>query len=68
MIKSFRVFSRWGEIVFEKENFLPGDALSSWDGKVRGKAATPDIFVYICEILCEKGLPATFKGNVAILK
>ncbi len=68
MIKSFRVFSRWGEIVFAKENFLPGDSSSGWDGTVRGKAATPDIFVYICEVLCEKGLPATFKGNVAILK
>jgi gliding motility-associated-like protein len=68
IIKSFRVYSRWGELVFEKTNFLPGDRSSGWDGTVRGKKATPDVFVYICEAVCERGVPATFKGNVAILK
>ena len=68
LIKSFRIFSRWGELVFEKSNFYPGDRSAGWDGKVRGKMATPDVFVYICEAICEKGTPAIFKGNVAILK
>jgi gliding motility-associated-like protein len=68
LIKSFRIYSRWGELVFEKTNFLPGDPSTGWDGKIRGKAASQDIFVYICEAICEKGIPATFKGNVAVLK
>jgi gliding motility-associated-like protein len=68
MIKSFRVFSRWGELVFEKTNFSPGDPSMGWDGRVRGKVATPDVFVYVCEIICEKGTPSTFKGNTAIIK
>jgi gliding motility-associated-like protein len=68
LIKSFRVFSRWGELVFEKTNFLPGDKSSGWDGRVRGKLASPDVFVYVCEAICEKGTPAVFKGNTAILK
>ncbi len=68
VIKSFRIYSRWGELVFEKTNFMPGDPSNGWDGKVRGKAATPDVFVYVCEVVCEKGAPSIFKGNVAILK
>ena len=68
LIKSFKIYSRWGELVFEKTNFLPGDQSNGWDGKVRGKPAAQDIFVYICEVICEKGIPATFKGNVAVLK
>ncbi len=68
MIKSFKIFSRWGELVFEKSNFLPGDRSAAWDGKVRGNPAPPDVFVYIAEVICEKGLPSSFKGNVAILK
>ena len=55
-------------MIFEKTNFLPGDRSAGWDGKIRGKAATPDVFVYICETVCERGIPAIFKGNVAILK
>jgi gliding motility-associated-like protein len=68
LIKSFRIYSRWGELVFSKTNFLPGDKSNGWDGKIRGKAAAQDVFVYICEAICEKGIPATFKGNVAVLK
>ena len=68
MIKSFRIFNRWGEIVFEKTNFLPGDPAYAWDGKIRGKSAPPDVFVYVCEVICEKGIPSIFKGNTAVLK
>ncbi len=68
LVKSFRIFSRWGELVFEKTNFSPGDKSSGWDGRVRGKLATPDVFVYMCEVVCERGIPAMFKGNVAIIK
>ncbi len=68
MIKSFRIFNRWGEIVFEKSNFLPGDPAYGWDGRIKGKPAPPDVFVYVSEVICEKGLPTIFKGNVAILK
>jgi gliding motility-associated-like protein len=68
IIKSFRIFSRWGELVFEKSNFSPGDKASGWDGRIRGKMASPDVFVYVCEAICEKGTPAIFKGNTAVLK
>jgi gliding motility-associated-like protein len=68
LIKSFKIYSRWGELVFERTNFLPGDPSNGWDGKIRGKAASQDVFVYICEAICDKGIPATFKGNVAVLK
>jgi hypothetical protein len=68
MVKSFRIFSRWGELVFEKSNFSPGDASAGWDGKIRGIPASPDVFVYMCEVICEKGIPSMFKGNVAIIK
>jgi gliding motility-associated-like protein len=68
IIKSFRVYSRWGELVFEKTNFMPGDKSMGWDGKVRGKAVSPDVFVYVCEAVCERGSSMLFKGNVAILK
>ena len=68
IIKDFRIYSRWGELVFERTNFLPGDKSNGWDGKIRGKLASQDVFVYICEVVCEKGVAATFKGNIAVLK
>jgi gliding motility-associated-like protein len=67
-IKSLRIFNRWGEVVFEKTNVLPNDAASGWNGKVRGVTANPDVYVYICEVICEKGGTQMYKGNVAIIK
>ena len=68
MIKSFRIYNRWGQLIFEKANFLPGDPAYAWNGTAFGKAVTPDVFVYVSEVICEKGLPTIFKGNITILK
>jgi gliding motility-associated-like protein len=68
IIKSLRIFSRWGEVVFEKTNFVPGDRSAGWDGKIRGKQGNTDVYIYLCEAVCERGTPFVFKGNVAIIK
>ncbi|MFZ6024177.1 MAG: PKD-like domain-containing protein [Bacteroidota bacterium] len=68
LIKSFRIYNRWGQLVFEKANFSPGDPAYAWNGIAFGKAVTPDVFVYVSEVICEKGLPTIFKGNITILK
>ncbi|MBP6023184.1 PKD domain-containing protein [Ferruginibacter sp.] len=67
-VKSFRIFNRWGELVFERENFYPNDPKYGWDGKVRGVPATPDVFVYTAEVFCDNGVVYTYKGNTTILK
>lgn len=67
-VKSFRIFNRWGQLVFEKSNFPPNIESFGWDGKVKGIAAPPDVYVYTCEVLCENDVPYTYKGNTAILK
>ncbi|MDD2792475.1 MAG: PKD domain-containing protein [Sediminibacterium sp.] len=68
LVKNFRVYSRWGELVFEKLNSLPNDPTAGWNGRIRGNLANPDIYVYVCEVICEKGTPQLYKGNVAIIK
>jgi large repetitive protein len=68
IIKSFRIFNRWGEVVFEQSNFTPNDPRYGWDGKIRGTIGGPDVYVYTAEVICENGVPYTYKGNVSILK
>jgi large repetitive protein len=67
-VKSFRVFNRWGQVVFERNNFPPNDKTFGWNGLINGKPASPDVYVYTCEVVCENDVPYTYKGNVAILK
>lgn len=67
-VKSFRIFNRWGNLVFEKQYFSPNDPKYGWDGRVKGVPSSPDVFVYIAEVVCDNGTPYMYKGNVTIIK
>ena len=68
MVKSLRVFNRWGELVFERLNFNANDASAGWDGKYKGKTLSPDVFVYVCEIVCDNNQLLSYKGDVTLLQ
>ncbi len=68
MVKSFRIFNRWGEVVFEKANFPTNNPAYGWTGAIRGTIGGPDVFVYTAEVICENGSMFTYKGNVSIIK
>lgn len=59
----FRVFDRWGEMVFESFNRLSG-----WDGTFRGKAMDPDVYDYYLKAICVDGQESIIKGNVTLLR
>jgi gliding motility-associated-like protein len=67
-IKSARIFNRWGEIVYEKNDFFANDTRAGWDGTYKGRKLTPDVYVYIIEVLCDNNTTLPFKGNVALIK
>ena len=67
-VKYFRIFNRWGELVFEKNNFPPNNPGYGWDGKTRGIAGSSSVYVYIAEVVCENGDTYIYKGNTSIIK
>jgi gliding motility-associated-like protein len=67
-IRAFRIFSRWGELIFERTNFQPNDPAFGWDGRVRGKVGPSEVYVYTADVICENDLINTYKGNVTLLK
>jgi gliding motility-associated-like protein len=68
IVKSFRIYNRWGEIVFEKSNFQPNDRSSGWDGLIKGAKASPDVYIYTYEVICENNETYFKKGNVTLIK
>ena len=59
----FRIFDRWGELVFESENPQIG-----WDGTFRGKKLDPDVYDFYLDVTCYNGLTSITKGNVTLMK
>ncbi len=68
LVRSFRIFSRWGELVFEKTNFQPNDPAFGWDGRIRGTTGPAEVYVYMADVVCDNDLVNTYKGNVTLLR
>jgi large repetitive protein len=68
MVKTFRIYNRWGEVVFERNNFSPNNPAYGWDGKIKGKIGGPDVYIYTAEVICENGTAYTYRGNISLLK
>lgn len=66
-VRSFRVFNRWGKIVFERNNFPPNIPEFGWDGQLNGKPADAGVYVYTVDVVYENGVPYSFRGNVTLL-
>jgi gliding motility-associated-like protein len=67
-IRLFRVYNRWGEIVFEKTNFDANDAGAGWDGTYKGQKLSPDVYVYTMDVVCENYQLLSFKGDITLLR
>ncbi len=59
----FRVFDRWGEVVFATK-----DQGEGWDGRYKGKPVDPAVYVYWLTAQCADGQEYFAKGNVTVIK
>lgn len=66
-VKLLRIFNRWGEIVFEKRGFQVNDETQGWNGKYKGNPASPDVYVYQVEVVCDNGDIIKLDGNIALI-
>ena len=67
-IKSFLVFNRWGESVFEINNVPPNSESFGWNGTFRGEILNPGAFAYFAEIEFIDGIVEIYKGDVVLLR
>lgn len=62
-LKYFRIFNRWGEVVFETTDIEKG-----WDGKYNGVDQPVGVFVYMIEAVADDGRPFIQQGNITLLR
>lgn len=68
-IKHFRVFDRWGQMVFGIENGEANEVRWGWDGTNRnGEKLNSAVYVYTYEIECINGETVSGKGNVTLVR
>jgi hypothetical protein len=71
-IKKFQVFTRWGEMVYDKRDFMTYDsgnnATEGWDGRFRGDTAQPAVYVWVMEVELLNGNVELYRGDVTLIR
>ena len=68
VLRTFRVFDRYGSLVFERFNLGTNDPNDGWDGSFRGQRLRPGVFVWQLEVQFVDGRTEWFAGDVALLR
>ncbi|MCC6187172.1 MAG: gliding motility-associated C-terminal domain-containing protein, partial [Chitinophagaceae bacterium] len=67
-IKSFIVYNRWGQKVFERTNIDINVREQGWDGSFGGTTLGSDTFVYTLEATCDNGEIVFLKGDITLIR
>ncbi len=67
-VEIFRVFDRWGELLYEATDFPVNDAATGWDGTFRGQPMPQGVYIWYIEATFQDGSRAVFKGNTTLIR
>ena len=69
-INYVRIFDRWGELLFTKENIPAGADPNSngWDGSFRNRTVESGVYVYLVEVEFEDGQKLLYRGDITVVK
>ena len=64
----YRVFDRWGELLFEVNDFQPNDPAFGWDGTFRGEDLNGGVYIWHVGVEYIDGLQEDFKGSTTLIR
>lgn len=66
-ILEFRVFNRWGQLVFESDTEDPV-GFAGWDGAFKGKPQPSEVYFYLIRLEQYDGIVKVRQGDVSLLR
>lgn len=68
-INHMRVYDRWGNMMFERENLaFSADGSDGWNGEYRGRAVEPGVYIYTVEVEFIDDAVLLYRGEVNIYR
>ncbi|MBK7873319.1 MAG: proprotein convertase P-domain-containing protein [Saprospiraceae bacterium] len=67
-IKMFRVYDRWGELLYDFGGFMVNDKNSGWDGNFRGKPMNSGVYIWYLEVEYIDGMTEALKGQTTLIR
>ncbi len=66
-VSVFKVYSRWGDVIYEENDFTPNNSFNGWDGIINGSPAPEGTYTWTAEYILENDNRA-FKSGQTFLK
>jgi len=67
-VTRFRIYDRWGELIFDRSNMPVNDRDAGWDGTYKNQQLKPDVFVWVISATCTNGEPLELKGDISLIR
>ncbi|MEM8907544.1 MAG: gliding motility-associated C-terminal domain-containing protein, partial [Bacteroidota bacterium] len=67
-VVTFQIFNRWGAKVFERNNFLPNDPSSAWNGTLNGEEVANGVYLYHAQVEFLDGRVLDYSGDITVLR
>jgi gliding motility-associated-like protein len=67
-ISLFRVYDRWGEVLYEASSFGINDTSIGWDGTFRGQDMPAGVYAWYLEVEFVDGTKESYKGNTTLIR
>ncbi|MEY4134200.1 MAG: hypothetical protein RL386_550, partial [Bacteroidota bacterium] len=67
-VMAFRIFNRWGSLLFEKTQFLPNDPAFGWDGMHLGEESPAGVYIFHAVLRMTDDREENINGEVILLK
>ena len=66
-VNLFRIYSRWGEKLFERDNIPINSEIDGWDGTFGGEKMAPGTYVFYAEVSFVDGTTKLIQGDVILV-
>ena len=67
-INYFRIFDRWGELLFEARDFEINSSTVGWDGTFKGKPMPAGVYVWYLEVSFVDGFLEQYSGHSTLIR
>ncbi len=67
-IKIFRIFDRWGELLFEAADFPINDNNTGWNGEFKGQEMPAGVYAWYLEVEFVDGQFEKYKGETTLIR
>ena len=67
-IRAMKIFDRWGELIFSRDQMEPNVPDLGWDGLYKGDKVIPGVYVFVIEVEWKNGQIEKLMGDITVIR